>query len=649
MCQIGRLHEMMRRYDLERVGSINLEAFEHALSPFLSLSAQDIRALFQDCDVRSSGKVDIEMFCSLADYWRKSATALPEQGNGKTSSPHVSSNGPGMEWSSELTDALEVVCKRRRDAFMQACLQLSGGGDTVQPLLLKELLMAVRYAGVPTSAGLVKELEQFAAHCGAHTSSGHIDPLVLLQAADATLADAAFQQHSLANPARDQPRSSNPQVESSGANSGAAGDEAQSALVGVGAGFWRRAGQYLQTNSLLGDPSLQLITLDNCAEAFARAGLKLSRRDALAMWRAIHAQVSKTPGSEPGNIAIPFRDLERIFRDKLVPSPAAFPIESAPLSLRAPMPMPMRMQRHGPHVVDPAATCPWAVGDSQNDGRLHSRAMATHAPSLQVPSTPMPPHKPAAGARIAHRSDTATPSAVPAARAAPYAVGSSFETELQHTQPQPHSLALPSDSPRQISTGDTSRSNYHGSLNNANNFDGGFGVNNHQYATREARHPVAPAPPPVPPLPPPEATPTPTPWPVPELDAPAGLQMLLRRTRMVPSETLEAIFPEGSRHGGGPSGSVALGRGDVARMLARCGVVVRDAEIEALLFFANKTFGVHTLSMPALRYLLGLPVSAAGWARLEQDRNVNFGFFNSDPNVSHNSHDEYTHAVSARE
>jgi hypothetical protein len=100
------------------------------------------------------------------------------------------------------------------------------------------------------------------------------------------------------------------------------------------------------------------------------------------------------------------------------------------------------------------------------------------------------------------------------------------------------------------------------------------------------------------------------------VDAPAGLQALLRRTRLVATEVLDAAFPESGSEG------ASLGRGEVARGLARCGVAVRDADIEALLFFATRAFGADTLSTPALRLLLGLPVSATGRAQLDRDRTV---------------------------
>jgi len=645
----------MRRYDLERVGSINFEAFEHALRPFLSLSGQDMRALFQDCDVRSSGKLDIEMFCSLVDYWRKNANILLDQRSGSSSSDQGRNEAYSLEWSSEFNDALEVVCKRRRDAFMQACLQLSGGGDTTQPLLLKEFLMAVRFAGVPTTAGLVKEFERYAAVCGARPSSGRVDPLAFLRAAETALAQTTAALHSRAAPAPSQVPSASPIGESSSSASTSAGGEAQAALVGVGAGFWRRAGQYLQTHAgdHLGDPSMQLITLDNCAEAFARAGLKLSRHDALAMWRAVHAEVSKTPDSEPGHIAIPFRDLERTFRNKLSPSPAAAPMESASL-VTSKAPVLMRPQRHGPHGVEPAATCPWAVDVNPNDDDDHNynessraRTTALHAARPVAPFIVPPPSKPAAGARIASRSLHASLSAVPAVRSAPYALGSSFgaEAELQPTQPQAHMLPLPSDSPRREYKSATSHSHNHYSSHDSARYSDSdfFSVNRHHFndAPREA-----PAPPPVRAPPPKTTAPLPAiSWPVPELDAPAGLQTLLRRTRMVPSETLDAILSESGSPHGGSSDDGGLGRGDVARVLARCGIVVRDAEIEALLFFAEKTFGFGALSMPAVRYLLGLPVSSAGWARLEQDRNFNLGLLQSDQSKD-NNHDEYNRAVS---
>ena len=164
----ANLHEKLRRFDLDRYGSVEHGGFAQALKlAKIPLGASRVADLFCDLDVRGLGKVDIEMFCLLVDHWKKEqqlqlAAAQEKQhllqlqveqeqaarsqrslSTSSSSSSSSSSSTSAAAWSLEqqqqvideamdemveggdLFTALSLLVKRRED-FLRCCLQLGG-------------------------------------------------------------------------------------------------------------------------------------------------------------------------------------------------------------------------------------------------------------------------------------------------------------------------------------------------------------------------------------------------------------------------------------------------------------------------------------------------------------------------------------------
>jgi hypothetical protein len=179
---VSSIHEKLRRYDLNRVDSVDGVSFVHALRKAgVQLGTDRLRALFADLDVRASGRVDIEMFCSLVEHWRISAAATenPRPAARRTVEPTEEQGQPALDLgdaigSFELQDTLRMLLERRGD-FLKACAQLAPPPRLGQPVAnmgrcmvsTADFWMAARHVGVSAVLGIGQAMDRFATRVGA--------------------------------------------------------------------------------------------------------------------------------------------------------------------------------------------------------------------------------------------------------------------------------------------------------------------------------------------------------------------------------------------------------------------------------------------------------------------------------------------------
>lgn len=353
---VSTIHESLRRYDLNHVDSVDDLSFIHALRKAgVQIGTDRLRALFSDLDVRSSGRVDIEMFCSLVNHWRTQPN--------RTTPPQARIDAPRSSFASiragqsafdlgeaigsfELQETLRMLLERRGE-FLKACAQLASvpqdepmprWDDETLTLSTVEFWLAARHVGVASMLGIGPAMERFAMRVGAieeaprgghehgssrtqHTSGGtssYINPSRLLNAAfelfcscpavDASsLGPGASQERQNVSErghgvSRDMQENVPPSVPSSLPPApllppGAGPEVAMrdSSLMAHAARVWNEACRHLSRSTQRWDVLLaQSLSMRDLISALASAGLKLRDQDQHAMWKELHATVYAT-------------------------------------------------------------------------------------------------------------------------------------------------------------------------------------------------------------------------------------------------------------------------------------------------------------------------------------------------------------------